>query len=407
MFPSDDEDENSYGIRRRRYGSDDGQDSTDDNAAPASSLGITPRAAPPVQLEVPETSTIDSEPETPVKPLTYSDADLTRSRAVNPQPSRSQLQADEDTLAAVRNSQPKKQSRGRALLMNMLYEMGQGANQVTQASLMTGRPVDQYGIASIVGRGLGGAGRGLADPAIMNKRKREFQMQQLSQQIAQQLEIEKQQSESAQRQADARWLNERGAIEAGKQKRISVMQQLRLKKGQLLDPERDAQLLKDADAAGISIDPKEWNSSKDNYATLTLTDPDDPTKTQTVRYNKVTGEQEAIGQKGFQQPVDSKTGMTAAQEANLNQRQKEFAQRMGMSEKEYSLRVQTAKETERHHLETEKAARTSQGIAVTRIKIGYGSAKARAKALGISFPDYETMLGDMGVDVVEDDGKKK
>jgi hypothetical protein len=365
-----------------------------------------PVEAPAVNLQPPEPSTTTADPATPVAPVTYSDADIARPTAINPQPRRTELQADQDALETVRNTAPKKQSRAKAAILNSLFEMSQGANQVSQAAMMTGRPVDQYGVASIVGRGLGGAGRGIVDPAIMNKRKREMQMTQLATQIQRQLEVEKQQSENQYRAAEAGWYQQRGTIEQGKIKQQRVMQQLRLKKGQLFDPTKDAQLLKDAADVGVNINPDEWNNSKDNYATLTLTDPEDPTKTRAVRYNKVTGEQEDVGQRGFQQPVDSKTGMTAAQEAGLNQRQKEFAQRMNLSERGYQLRLETARENERHHLETEKSARTSQGLAVTRIKLGYTQAKARAKLMGISMPDYEAIMGDLGVDVIDDSEKK-
>lgn len=103
--------------------------------------------------------------------------------------------------------------------------------------------------------------------------------------------------------------------------RLAVMANLRMFKGQQLDPSNPvhAALLSRAANAGIVIDPEAWNNSKDNLVLMSLTDPDDPTKTNFVSFNKATGDQQVIGQKGFQAPVNSDTGMTPFQEVQAEQ----------------------------------------------------------------------------------------
>jgi hypothetical protein len=85
-------------------------------------------------------------------------------------------------------------------------------------------------------------------------------------------------------------------------------------KGQQLDPNNPehAKLLQRAEAAGVVVDPQAWNDSKDNLVQLTVTNADDPTKTDAVLLNKVTGEQTVLGQKGFQATRNAE-GLTGAE----------------------------------------------------------------------------------------------
>lgn len=121
--------------------------------------------------------------------------------------------------------------------------------------------------------------------------------------------------------AEKPWLEEQKRADAAAQReRTAVLANFCLRKGQPLDANnpQDRALLERAANAGVFIDPEEWNSSAGNNVTLTLTDPKDPTKTNTVIFNKVTQTPTVVGQKGFQQPVDTKTGMTPKQEADAS-----------------------------------------------------------------------------------------
>jgi hypothetical protein len=130
-------------------------------------------------------------------------------------------------------------------------------------------------------------------------------------------------SQVRQRNAQTNYLNARPGIEedkigakARKDEQQAVVRNLSLLKGQPLDPSNPehAAFLERAKRAGVFVDPAAWNNAKGNLATVTLTYPDDPTKTQTVLLNKLTGEQTVVGQKGFQQTVNPDTGLTPNQE---------------------------------------------------------------------------------------------
>ncbi len=123
---------------------------------------------------------------------------------------------------------------------------------------------------------------------------------------------------------------DKAAAAALNQRRAAALRTLAMLKGQQLDPINNPQhaaLMRDLQETGVhGVDPESWNDSKSNLVRLTATDPDDPTKTNTIEYNTVTGAQSIITQKGFQQPVNSETGMTAAQTATDNDRDDERKQ---------------------------------------------------------------------------------
>ena len=115
------------------------------------------------------------------------------------------------------------------------------------------------------------------------------------------------------------WLEEQKRADAASQReRTVVLQNLRLLKGTKLDPNNPQHmaLLQRAANAGVFVDPEEWNNSSGNNITLTLTDPADPTKTNTVIFNKVTQTPTVVGQRGFQ-PTRDESGMTASERGNL------------------------------------------------------------------------------------------
>ncbi len=81
--------------------------------------------------------------------------------------------------------------------------MGRNAQAATEGALRTGRPVDSYGMAAVLGGGLGGAAAGAANPAVDEQMKREYRLRELEDHITNQLQVER---ASAQMENDRREL---------------------------------------------------------------------------------------------------------------------------------------------------------------------------------------------------------
>jgi hypothetical protein len=292
--------------------------------------------------------------------------------------------------------------RLKSAILNAFLQMGDQANSV----IASGRPVDEYGLASVFGKGLGGAARGAFDPSIDEQNKRLAKMDGLARWIQQTHNIEQMQAETAKTQAEADNLQTKPQRDADaaaakaktadvKAKRAAVLANLRLFKDQKLDPSNPthARLLEKAADAGIEIDPVSWNNARSNVAYLNTVDPDDPSKMVRMSVNKATGETSVILHDG--------ESVRPAEQLSFDERQKEFADRMKLSVDTYKLRVKSVAQQERHNVESERRAREAQGLAIMRVKIAYPAAKDRADMLGIDFPDYEEVLKEMGVDVVK------
>lgn len=111
------------------------------------------------------------------------------------------------------------------------------------------------------------------------------------------------------RNAQANYYEQRPDLEAAKRQdaaakaeRKRIFDVLRSLKGQKLNPSdpRIAQLVADADRAGVPFDVESFNNSKGNVIRYTRTDPQHPERTQVVEWNTVTDEETVLGQKGFQ-----------------------------------------------------------------------------------------------------------
>lgn len=235
---------------------------------------------------------------------------------------------------------PAKDKNGslKSIILNALHEMGGQARAVSEGAARSGRPVDAYGMASIVGAGGGGAAAGGINPALDEQRKRHARMDDLGKYIqttrAQEKaarEAELQRAQIEQTRANARWLDARPVIEGDKAKakqrreeQAAVFSNLRLFKGQQLNPAnpRHAALLSRAADAGVNVDPDSWNSATSNVAYFDALDPDDPTKKTRMSINKATGEVSTVMhegadvQTGYVKPV-GKSGMTAYEEGSL------------------------------------------------------------------------------------------
>lgn len=111
----------------------------------------------------------------------------------------------------------------------------------------------------------------------------------------------------------------------GKAEQARIFRVLSSLKGQKLDPAnpRHAKLIADADAAGIPVDPDSFNASKGNVVRYPRVDPANPSRTQVVERNLVTGEETVLGQAGYVAPRDA-SGMTAAEVKAAEDRDRAF-----------------------------------------------------------------------------------
>ncbi len=109
---------------------------------------------------------------------------------------------------------PAKDKNGRlkSAIWNALLQMSEGANQ----ALRSGRPIDEYALAGVAGRGIGGAGGGAFNPSVDEEHKRQMRMGDLEQQIGQQIKIEQAQAQTDRIQSEAEYNRERPGIEARK-----------------------------------------------------------------------------------------------------------------------------------------------------------------------------------------------
>lgn len=122
------------------------------------------------------------------------------------------LRGEYDAVAA--DEHPRyRGSRVRAVLENFFYNLSRGAQAVTDASIRSGRPVDTYGLAATVGRGIGGAVAGGARPDVIAERNREMNMQRLEGLIKTQLDTEKAHAEYTAKLAQADYTRQRAPLE--------------------------------------------------------------------------------------------------------------------------------------------------------------------------------------------------
>ena len=120
--------------------------------------------------------------------------------------------AEYDTLVA--NPHPAyRHSRIRAGVENFFYNLSRNAQAVTEVSMRSGRPVDMYGIANIVGGGAGGFGAGVANPRVVAERAQQQRLDQLEQSIKFQLGVEKAHADYTSRLATAEYTRQRVPLE--------------------------------------------------------------------------------------------------------------------------------------------------------------------------------------------------
>jgi hypothetical protein len=285
------------------------------NALPAALRPDQPIEAPDATLG----TSVDTLPTKPLPPTLPEMAGVDESGATEERPRFADPTGRLEKQIEYENENPAKDRNGR--LKSVFKEM---ALNTLQGLALGGLP------GAVRGAIVGGA-EGAFHPAIDEERAQQGRTYEWQRQLSnlradekQGLDADAERARTDQTKANTNWLNARPGIEqekidakAMKDEQAAVLRNLGQLKGQKIDPSNPAHaaFLARAERAKVFIDPTAWNNSKGNLATVTLTDPDDPTKTQTINYNKLTGEQQVVGQKGFQQPV-GENGMTAAQTHN-------------------------------------------------------------------------------------------
>jgi hypothetical protein len=138
-----------------------------------------------------------------------------------------------------------------------------------------------------------------------------------------QLAVDETRADIGVKRANERWLDARPDLEgkkaaeaAAQRERNSILANLRLLKGQRIDPSnpRHARILERAADAGIEVDPDAWNNSASNLVPIDVVDPQNPTQKRRQFYNKASGEITDVGQSSYVAPIHKDTELTSNQE---------------------------------------------------------------------------------------------
>jgi hypothetical protein len=270
--------------------------------------------------------------------------------------------------------------RVKSAILNALYNMGEQAN----IALASGRPIDEYAIASIAGRGIGSGAAGAINPALDEDNKRRMRMDDLEQQIANQLKIERQQAEIAKTNADADYTRDvRPEVEAAKARARDKPPKPFIIGGKRINYRR----------------PDDWDGEPGQW---------EPYE-ETVKERPIDEGSKLIEDKS---KVPDEGGLLAKdrQRADLFEQNNKFKSeesqknrdfRATESEKDRKIKRAALSERIAARLEHDKQARVSAGQAVSRIKISVANAKIEADKWGVNVDDYIDALSDNGVAVVK------
>lgn len=359
-----------------------------------------PSEPPPVQPRTPGTAPIQppsganaESPTLPAQPISQPPVGV-ESEEIDPFPvgKSAGMQRELDALAATPAKSRK--PRWREIIENMLYEGSQAARRVSEASVRSGRPVDEYGLASVAG-GFGGGGAAAAiNPAVNAERKRVARMNDLAGLIEQQLKVEKQQAARMQqeqelqlrarevgvrsRQVDATAENQRERTRRMNKPKAQVIggvlydtewDEANEKWGPLAPQQHDGKVIQDAskkpNEAGLlpwQIETsKRWGADRESRERIAANN------------NKFRGEEN---------------------EKNRRERQEQFAGRMKLGWATYQQRVSEAAQR------AEQAAARDRAAGV-RTAVSYAAAKAQAEKKNIDFPDYADILSEAGIEITD------
>ncbi len=263
---------------------------------------------------------------------------------------------------------------------------GRLASGGTLAAQAAGQAARSGSLAYTAGAGIGGLLAGIFRPKADEEIKRRGDIAQAERAFQVESALGRNQDEHSQRAAQTRVANAnadyiertkpvvalgdlarkgtQADAQARRAQQQSILSNLSQLKGQQLDPSNPAHaaFLERVQQAGLFVDPAAWNNAATNLVPVDVVDPENPTQRRRQYFNKATGEVTDAGQSSYVQPVDSTTGMTPTQTANVTGRQT------------------TQAETHRHNTVTESQGgqRVGQGeerigIARSRLKAGGGS----------------------------------
>jgi hypothetical protein len=264
----------------------------------------------------------------------------------------------------------------KSAVLQAFHQMGENAD----AQLQSGRPMDMYGIASILGGGGGGFFAGAAKPELDENRKRQVRMADLGIQIRQQLAVEQaatrqQQVENQAAEAQRRDETQRLGIEARNKPKPFIIAGKRINYKK--NDEGDWEPYEES-VDGQPLEDKSKTPDEDGIL------PSQNLRAKLTREEIEARKQIAVQNNQFKQQESQKNRDEKAREANS---------RNAVSRAALSERIAA-------RLEADKRAKVSQGLEVKRIKISYAKAKIEAEKEGVDIDQYIDALSDNGV-VVE------
>jgi len=367
------------GISPRSYGSDPADEALAERLVPSYSPAA-PNLNPSGQAEaLPSRGRMAASPNQPAS----SSIDETVLRSVvRPKRARQadSMDANRDELSSLRNN-PAKDTNGRvkSAVWNAFMQMADQANR----ALASGRPIDEYALAGVAGRGIGGAARGAFDPSVDDEYKRKSRMADLEHQIGEQLKAEQAAAENAKTKAETDYLlNTKPELEAMKARAAEG----RNKPKPFVIAGRRIGYRRPADWQG---DPDDWEPYEESVDGKALVDtskapdaagllPSDKLRATLTREQIAARAQLAENNNRFKEAENEKT---------RKQQDRQF--RAALSERIAA------------RLESDKQANVRADQAVTRIKISIARAKIEAKREHADLNDYLDALADAGVEVVD------
>lgn len=181
---------------------------------------------------------------------------------------------------------PAKDTNGwlKSMLINAVVQMGRNAN----AALASGRPIDEYGFARVLGGGIGGAAAGAISPYLDEEYRQQGRMRRMQEHIKFGIHVNKAAADLAESKSQTAYRDEQtnylktGKVQERQERKLAseqlmVLAQLRGMKGAKIMPETHAALLNRYEAAfGDRFDLEAWNNQKSNFVIRGLIDPDFP-----------------------------------------------------------------------------------------------------------------------------------
>jgi hypothetical protein len=303
---------------------------------------------------------------------------VTRPREVKPPKTETErLQRDLNQA-----SQPASDRNGRvkSAILTALYQMGEGANRV----LSSGRPVDEYGLASVAGRGIGGGVAGAFNPALDEDTKRRARMDDLEQQIATQLKIERAQAEAAKTTAEGEYIRDvKPEVEAAKLRAKDKPPKPFIIGGKRINYRRPA----DWDG-----EPGQWEPYEETVKERAV---DEGSKLIQDK-SKVPDDDGFLASDKLRKELSDDQIAARKELANLNNKFK-----AGENAKDRTIKRAELSERIAARLQRDKQAAVRAGQGVSRIKISVANAKIEAEKWGVNVDDYIDALSDNGVQVVQ------